>query len=167
VKAIVCTQYGPPDVLRLEEVEKPRPRADEVLTRVHAAGVSISDCIIRSGRVKPAMWLPFRMFVGLRRPRHAILGIELSGEIEEVGARITRFKPGTKIFAYTGRRFGAYGEYACLRDGGQHMPGDCLIAPKPPNVTHTEAATVPSRATLALYFLKKANIASGQKVLIC
>jgi NADPH:quinone reductase-like Zn-dependent oxidoreductase len=166
VKAIICKQYGPPEVLRLEDVETPRPRLDEVLVRVYAAAASISDCVIRSGRVKPAMWLPFRIFVGLPRPRHAVLGLELSGEIEEVGARVTRFRPHDKIFAFTGRRFGAYGEYVCLRDGGQYMPTDCVMASKQANTSHTEAATLPTRATLALYFLKRANIESGQKVLI-
>ena len=166
MKAIICTQYGPPQVLRLEDVPNPRPKPDEVLVRVRAAGVSVSDCIIRSGRVKPAMWLPFRMFVGFRRPRHSILGIELSGRVDEVGANVTRFRPNDDILAYTGRRFGAYGEFACLREGGQHMPGDCLIARKPTNITHAEAATVPSRATLALYFLKRANIERDQRVLV-
>ena len=166
VKAIVCTRYGPPQVLRLDEVKKPRPKPDEVLVRVHAAGVSVSDCIVRSARVKPAMWLPFRMFVGFRRPRHSILGIELSGRVEEVGAHVTRFRISDDILAYTGRRFGAYGEFACLRDGGQHMPGHCLIARKPTNITHDEAATVASRATLALYFLKRANIENDQHVLV-
>jgi alcohol dehydrogenase len=77
VKAIVCTRYGPPEILRLKDVEMPNPGPNEVLVRVHAAAVSISDCVIRSGRVKPALWLPFRVFVGFRRPRHSVLGIEL------------------------------------------------------------------------------------------
>lgn len=166
MKAIVCTRYGPPEVLRLEDVEMPNPGPNEVLVRVYAAAVSVSDCVIRSGRVKPAMWLPFKVFVGFRRPRHAVLGIELSGEIESIGTKITRFRPGDKIFAFTGRRFGAYGEYACLREGGHYMPTDCVIASKPPNISHAQAATVPTRATLALHFLRKANIQSGYKVLI-
>jgi NADPH:quinone reductase-like Zn-dependent oxidoreductase len=112
------------------------------------------------------MWLPFRIFVGLQRPRRAILGLELSGEIEEVGANVTRFTRGDEIFAFTGSHFGAYGEYVCLREGGHYMPTDCVMASKPANVTHTEAATLPTRATLALCFLKRANIESGQKVLI-
>ena len=166
MKAIVCTRFGPPEVLRLEDVEIPNPGPNEVLVRVYAAAVSVSDCVIRSGRVKPAMWLPFRLFVGFRRPRHAVLGIELSGEIESIGTKITRFRPGDRIFAFTGRRFGAYGEYVCLREGGQHMPTDCVIASKPANISHAQAATVPTRATLAFHFLRKANIQSGHKVLI-
>jgi NADPH:quinone reductase-like Zn-dependent oxidoreductase len=166
VKAIVCRRYGSPDVLRLEDVEMPNPGPNEVLVRVYAAAVSVSDCVIRSGRVKPAMWLPFRVFVGFLRPRHAVLGIELSGEIEGIGAKVTRFRPGDRILAFTGRRFGAYGEYLCLREGGQYMPTDCVIASKPANISHAEAATVPTRGTLALYFLKKSSIQSGHKVLI-
>jgi NADPH:quinone reductase-like Zn-dependent oxidoreductase len=112
------------------------------------------------------MWLPFRMFVGFRRPRHPVLGLEVSGEIVAVGAAVTRFKPGDEIFAFTGRRFGGYAEYVCLREGGQYIPADCVIAPKPRNVTYAEAATIPTRATLAWYFLEKANIQSGRKALI-
>jgi NADPH:quinone reductase-like Zn-dependent oxidoreductase len=166
VKAIVCTRYGLPEVLRLKDVEMPNPGPDEVLVRVHAAAVSVSDCVIRSGRVKLAMWLPFRIFVGFRRPRHAVLGIELSGEIESIGAKVTRFRPGDNILAFTGRSFGAYGEYVCLREGGQYMPTDCVITSKPANITHAQAATAPTRGTLALHFLKKVNIQSGQRVLI-
>lgn len=155
MKAIVCTRYGPPEVLRLKDVEMPNPGPREVMVRVHAAAVSVSDCVIRSGRVKAAMWLPFRAFVGFRRPRHAVLGIELSGEIETVGAKVTRFRPADGILAFTGRGFGAYGEYVCLREGGQSMPTDCVIASKPANISHAQAATVPTRGTLALHFLKK------------
>ena len=122
--------------------------------------------LFRSGRVKLAMWLPFRIFVGFRRPRHAVLGIELSGEIESIGAKVTRFRPGDNILAFTGRSFGAYGEYVCLREGGQYMPTDCVITSKPANITHAQAATAPTRGTLALHFLKKVNIQSGQRVLI-
>jgi NADPH:quinone reductase-like Zn-dependent oxidoreductase len=166
VKAIVCTRYGPPEVLRLQDAPIPHPKRDEVLFRVRAAAVSDSDCATRGGRVKPLMWLPFRIFVGFRRPRHAVLGLELSGEIEAVGSEITRFKPGQSILAFTGNRFGAYAEYVCLRDGGKYIPFNCVIASKPPGISHAEAATVPTRATLALYFLKKAKIENSQKVLI-
>lgn len=166
MKAIVCPRYGPPDVLRLDDVEVPIPGADEVLIRVRAAAVSISDCIIRSGRVKPAMWLPFRLFVGLRRPRRAVLGLDLSGEVEAVGSNVTRFKPGDEVFAYTGRRFGAYAEYVCLRDVSGPIPASCTIERKPENVTYQEAATAPSRGMLALYFLGEAAIRAGQQVLI-
>jgi NADPH:quinone reductase-like Zn-dependent oxidoreductase len=166
MKAIVCGSYGRPEVLRLKEVDRPQPAPDEVLVRVCAAGVSVSDCVVRSGKVKPLMWIPFRIFVGWRGPRHPILGMDLSGEIQAVGASVTQWQPGDAIFAFTGRRFGAYAEYACLRDGGRYVPSDCVIARKPTNISHAEAATAPSRGMLALHFLEDAGIRRGQRVLI-
>lgn len=166
MRAVLCPAYGNPEVFRPADVDQPQPRPDEVLVRVRAAGISISDCVIRSGRVKPPMWIPFRVFVGLRRPRNPILGLELSGEIEAAGARVTDWQPGDAIFAFTGRKFGAYAEYACLRQGGRYVPSDCVIARKPSNLSHPQAATVPSRSLLALHFLEQADIRRGQNVLI-
>jgi NADPH:quinone reductase-like Zn-dependent oxidoreductase len=166
MKAIVCTKYGPPEVLELREIEKPTPRDNEVLIKVHAAAVTVSDCIVRSGKVNILQWIPMRIFVGFRRPRKPVLGLELAGEIETVGKDVKRFKKGDQIFAFTGKRFGAFAEYTCLPEDGLCMPADCIIALKPSNVTYEEAAAVPSRGTLALYFLRKGNIRNGQKVLI-
>jgi NADPH:quinone reductase-like Zn-dependent oxidoreductase len=166
MKAIVCTKYGSPDVLQLQEVEKPTPKDNEVLIKIHAAAVTVSDCIVRSGKVNILLWIPMRIFVGFRRPRRSILGLELAGEIEEIGKDIKRFKKGDQVFAFTGRNFGTYAEYACMREDGLFMPGDGLVAIKPINASYEEAAAVPSRGTLALYYLKKGNIQSGQKVLI-
>jgi NADPH:quinone reductase-like Zn-dependent oxidoreductase len=166
MKAIVCTKYGSPDVLQLQEVEKPAPKDNEVLIKIHAAAVTVSDCIVRSGKVNILLWIPMRIFVGFRRPRRSILGFELAGEIEEIGKDIKRFKKGGQVFAFTGRKFGTYAEYACMREDGLFMPGDGLVAIKPTNASYEEAASVPSRGTLALYYLKKGNIQSGQKVLI-
>ena len=166
MKAIVCTKYGPPEVLQIKEVEKPAPKDNEVLIKIHAAAVTISDCIVRSGKVKILLWIPMRIFVGFRRPRRSILGLELAGEIEETGKDIKRFKKGDQVFAFTGRKFGTYAEYTCMREDGLFMPGDGLVAIKPTNASYEEAASVPSRGTLALYYLKKGNIQSGQKVLI-
>jgi len=166
MKAIVCTKYGPPEVLQLKEVEKPTPKDNEVLIKIHAAAVTVSDCIVRSGKVNILLWIPMRIFIGFRRPRKPVLGLELAGEIEEIGKDVKRFKKGDQIFALTGKRFGAYAEYACLPEDGVCMPQDSIMALKPSNVTYEEAAAVPSRGTLALYFLKKGNILNGQKVLI-
>ncbi|MCX9082584.1 MAG: NADPH:quinone reductase [Bacteroidetes bacterium RBG_19FT_COMBO_42_7] len=166
MKAIVCTKYGPPKVLQLKEVEKPTPKDNEVLVKIHAAAVTVSDCLVRSGKVNLLLWLPMRIFVGFRRPRKPILGLELAGEIEAIGKDVKRFKKGDQVYAFTGKRFGAYAEYTCLPEDGSCMPADCIIELKPSKVTYEEAAAVPSRGTLALYFLRKGNIRKGQKVLI-
>jgi NADPH:quinone reductase-like Zn-dependent oxidoreductase len=166
MKAIICTKYGSPDVLQLREVEKPAPRDDEVLIRIHAAAVTVSDCIVRSGKVNILLWIPMRIFVGLRRPRRSILGLELAGEIEEIGKDIKRFKKGDQVFAFTGRKFGTYAEYTCVREDGLFMPDDGLVVIKPTNISYEEAASIPTRGTLALYFIRKGNVQKGQKVLV-
>jgi NADPH:quinone reductase-like Zn-dependent oxidoreductase len=166
MKAIVCTKYGPPEVLQLKEVEKPIPKDNEVLIKIYAASATVSDCIIRSGKVNILLWLPMRIFVGFRRPRKPILGLELAGEVEGTGKDVKRFKKGDQIYAFTGKCFGAYAEYACLPEDGLRMPADAIMALKPSNTTFEEAAAAPARGTLALYFLKNGNIQNGQKVLI-
>ena len=166
MKAIVCTKYGPPEVLQLKEFEKPIPKDNEVLIKIHAASVTISDCIVRSGKVNILLWLPLRIFVGFRKPRRSILGLELAGEVERIGKEVKRFKIGENVFAFTGKRFGAYAEYTCLPEDGVYMPTDCIMALKPSNLSYEEAAASPTRGTLALHFLKNGNIQNGQKVLI-
>jgi len=166
MKAIVCTKYGPPEVLQLKEVEKPTPKSNEVLIKVYATSVTVSDCLVRSGKVNILLWIPMRLFVGFRRPRNPVLGLELAGEIEATGKDVKRFRKGDQVFAFTGKRFGAYAEYACLPEDGLRMPQDSIMALKPSSATYEEAAAAPSRGTLALYFLKKGNIQKGQKALI-
>jgi NADPH:quinone reductase-like Zn-dependent oxidoreductase len=166
MKAIICTKYGPPEVLQLQEVEKPIPKDNEVLIKIHAASVTVSDCIVRSGKVNILLWFPMRIFVGFKRPRKSILGLELAGEVEGIGKNVKRFKEGDQVYAFTGKLFGAYAEYTCLPEDGLCMPADCIMELKPSNVTYEEAASAPSRGTLALYFLKNGNIQSGQKILI-
>jgi NADPH:quinone reductase-like Zn-dependent oxidoreductase len=166
MKAIVCTKYGPPEVLQLKEVEKPIPKDNEVLIKIHAASATVSDFIVRSGKVNILLWLPMRIFVGFKRPRKSILGLELAGEVEGIGKDVKRFKKGDQVYAFTGKLFGAYAEYTCLPEDGLCMPADCIMELKPSNVTYEEAASAPSRGTLALYFLKNGNIQCGQKILI-
>jgi NADPH:quinone reductase-like Zn-dependent oxidoreductase len=166
MKAIICTKYGPPEVLQFRDVEKPVPKDNEVLIRIHAAAVTVSDCFVRNGNASLLLWIPMRIFVGFRRPRNPVLGLELAGEIEATGKGVKRFKEGDQVFAFTGKRFGAYAEYICLPEDGLCMPKDSIVALQPSNLTYEEASVVPTRGTLAWYFLKKGNIAKGQKVLI-
>jgi NADPH:quinone reductase-like Zn-dependent oxidoreductase len=166
MKAIICTKYGAPEVLKLEEVEKPIPKDNEVLIKVCAAAPTISDCYVRSGKVSFWLWIPMRIYVGFLRPRHSVLGFDLAGEIEDIGKKVKKFKKGDQIFAFSGKSFGAYAEYNCLPEDGLCFPKDCIMSLKPSNITYEEAAAVPSRGILALHFLKKWNIQKGQKILI-
>lgn len=159
MKAIVCTAYGSPEVLKLVEVAKPTPQPNEILVKVHATTVAAGDLRVRGFNSPPLLWLPMRLVLGLRKPRKPILGIELAGEVEAVGSQVSRFKPGDRIFALTGMNFGGHAEYVCLPEKG-------LVTHAPANVTAEEAAAVPVGATSALYFLRKAKVAPGQKVLI-
>ena len=161
MKAVLWTAYGSPDVLQLEEVEKPAPKDHEVLIRVCATTVTSGDCEMRS--LTSARWytLLLRAYVGLKTPKRiTTLGMELAGEVEAVGKNVKRFKVGDKIFAATGVvDLGTCSEYKCL-------PEDGLIAIKPGNMTYEEATTVPVGGLEALSFLRQANVQSGQKVLI-
>src|SRR5437867_2993315 len=159
MKAIICTRYGSPDVLQLKEVNKPSPKDNEVLIRVHAATVTTGDCELRKFKMPIWLWPFARIGFGFRGPRRKILGQEVAGEIESVGTAVKLFRPGDQVFAFTGLRLGVYAEYNCIAETG-------LIATKPVNMTFEEAAAVPVGGLHALHLLRKANIQSGQKVLI-
>ncbi|GAA3401474.1 NAD(P)-dependent alcohol dehydrogenase [Paenibacillus hodogayensis] len=159
MRAIICTKYGSPDVLKLQEVEKPAPKDRELLVKVYATTVTSGDCRVRTFKSPPLLWLPMRLALGLRKPRNPILGVELAGKVEAVGKRVTRFKKGDRVYALSGMRFGAHAEYVCL-------PEDGAVALMPAHATYEEAAAVPFGATTALHFFRKAHIRSGQSVLI-
>src|SRR5574341_1341607 len=160
MKAFVYTQYGAPDVLKLAEIEKPAPKDNEVLVRVSVTTVTVADSRVRSFTVPPSYWLPARIALGIRKPKHAILGMELAGEIESVGKDVKRFQPGDRVFASTIEHgWGAYAEYKCL-------PEDGVLAKSSSKLTCEEAATLPIGGRTAVYFLREAKIRPGQKVLM-
>ena len=158
MKAIVCTKYGPPDVLQLKEVEKPTPKGNEVRILVHAATVTTGDVMLR--KLHPLLFLPLQLF-GIRRKK--IPGHEFAGVIESVGKAVKRYKEGDQVFGTTtGLRVGANAEYVCLPEEW----GSGVLAIKPANMTYEEAAAVPVGSMTAVYILRKGNIQSGQKVLV-
>jgi len=160
MKAIVCTRYGPPEVLQLQEVEKPTPKDGEVLVKIYATTVTVADSRVRGFRVPPSFWLPARLALGLSKPKLAILGTDFAGEIVQTGKEVRSFKTGDHVFGNSGHtRFGANAEYLSL-------PENSAIVLKPKNLTYEEAAAIPFGGMTALYFLKKAKIQIGQKVLI-
>jgi len=157
MKAIVYKKYGSPDVFELMDLEKPTPKANEVLIRVYATTVTTADCMMRRGDTFLS-----RILLGLIKPKskYQILGTEFSGKIEAVGSNVKKFNPGDEVYAFRGFGTGCYAQYKCMNENGS-------LAIKPANMEFPEAASVVDGATTALFFLKeKANIQKGQKVLI-
>lgn len=160
MKAIVYTDYGPPEVLEVKEVEKPTPLDDELLIKVYAAEATKSDCELRSFNFAVKwFWLPLRLAIGWKKPKRQILGGYFSGVVEGKGKDVTKFQIGDPIFGGAQLRMGAYGEYVCL-------PANYTIVPKPSNISFEDAAAVPLGGLNALHFMRKANIQRGEKVLV-
>jgi len=167
MKAIVYKEYGSPDILHVEEVAKPAPKDNEVLIKNYATSVNFGDLMARNFKVifprqfnmLFLFWLMTKISFGLNRPKNPILGSEFAGEVEAVGGAVARFKPGDQVFGYLGPGMGAYAEYFCMPENG-------VVAMKPAKMTYEQAAVVPYGAIMALNLLRRANLQTGQKVLI-
>ena len=159
MKAVVCTRYGPPEVLRLEELATPVPRKNEVRIRIQATAVTSSDCYVRGLNLSPAYRLLARLALGWNAPRQPVLGMVLSGEVDSVGPDARSFAVGDRVFGFNRHRFGTYAQYVC-------WPEDGLLAVRPANLTDDEAAAIPYGGLLALHFLRKGDVRAGQRVLI-
>ncbi|NJN93099.1 MAG: NAD(P)-dependent alcohol dehydrogenase [Anaerolineales bacterium] len=163
MKAIICPKYGPPEVLKIVEYEKPVPKDDEVLIKIYATSVTNSDIFIRSSNVPLMVFIPLRLMIGITRPRNKILGEVFSGEIVQTGSKIKRFRVGDQVYGLTGFSFGAYADYKCMKETDSKQ--GCL-ALKPKNISFEEATSAAYGGLLALQFLEKGNIQANQKVLI-
>ncbi len=167
MKAIVYTEYGPPEVLHLQEVPTPEPKPNEVRVRIHAASVNFGDLLARKIRQvtpaqfhMPALFLMLaKLYFGIFRPRRPILGSEFAGDIDMVGSAVTRFKPGMPVFGFLGPRMGAYAEYVCLPENG-------ILTEKPANLSYEQAAVVPYGAMMAWKMIGRLDLRPGQKVLV-
>ena len=165
MKAILWTKYGPPNVLKLGEVEKPKPKDDEVLIRIYATTAFMGDCEMRGLKFPLYLSFPIRIYAGFLRPKRIrILGQEFAGEIESVGKDVKQYKIGDQVFGSTGFRMGAYAEYICIPEERKEMSGPLAI--KPTTMSFEEAAAVNIGGLEALHFLRKGKIEHGEKVLI-
>jgi len=163
MKAIICTKYGPPEVLQLREVEKPTPKDDEVLVKIYATAVTASDIFIRSSQIPIRFRIPMRLMLGLTKPRKSIIGLVLAGEIESIGRDVKRFRIGDQVYGLTGFGLGAYAEYKCMKE--TDSTHGCL-AIKPINTSYEEATMAAYGGLLAFQYVEKGNIQRGQRVLI-
>jgi len=159
VRAVVCTRYGPPEVLRVEEIATPAPRKNEVRIRILATPVASSDTYVRGLRLSPAYRIMARLVLGWNAPRQPVLGMVLSGVVDAVGPDVRSFKAGDRVFGFNRHLFGTYAQYVC-------WPEDGLLATRPANLTDEEAAAIPYGGLLALSYLRKAGVRAGQSVLV-
>jgi NADPH:quinone reductase-like Zn-dependent oxidoreductase len=165
MKAIVWTKYGPPDALQLKEVQRPTPRENEVLIKIHAATASKADTEFRRLDLPLFFAIFLRLYLGLLKPtRIKILGTEFAGEIVSVGKNVTQYRPGDQVYGYTGLGMGTYAEYLCLAEKPSALAS--VMAIRPANVTYEQAAALPFGGLEALHTLRQADIQPGQRVLI-
>ena len=159
MRAVICTRYGPPEVLRLEELETPTPQKNELRIRIFATAVTSSDCYLRGLSLTFAYRIMARVALGWTAPRRRVLGMVLSGEVDAVGPDVGSFKEGDQVFGFNRHSFGTYAEYVC-------WPEDGLLATRPANLTNEEAASIPYGGLLALHVLRRANVQAEQRVLV-
>ena len=160
MKAIIWTKYGPPEVLQLQDVEKPAPKDNQLLIKIFATSVSSGDVRMRSFKtIPPLPWLPFRLTVGLFKPRKKIMGFALAGEVESIGKDVHLFKQGDQVFGSAGFGGGTYAQYI-------RLPEKAVLAAKPADMSYEEAAAISFGGLTALHFLRKGKIQTGQRVLI-
>ena len=161
MRAVVYDKYGPPDVLRIEDVERPVPKQDEVLVKIRAVAVTRADCATREANRRSGLVVSLisRLISGVRRPKQRILGTELAGEVEAAGASVDHLAVGDQVFGTSGFRFGAYAEFICMRQSAR-------IAHKPAGMTFEEAASVCDGGLNALWCLRLAGLRKGQRILI-
>ena len=171
MKAVICTKYGKPNVLQYGKVDKPIPKNDQVLVKIHVTAVTASDCVIRGLNIpgghqfpiKQLMKFGMRLFMGFTKPRNPILGLVFSGMIEATGKNIETFKEGDEVFGFTGMSRGTYAEYKCV-SAKEIESGEVVLKPK--NASHQEAGAIVYGGTLAIHFMRNADIKKGQKILI-
>jgi NADPH:quinone reductase-like Zn-dependent oxidoreductase len=159
MRAVICTRYGPPEVLRLAEVARPTPRRNQVCIRIFATAVTVSDCVIRGLRAPRRYRLLLRLLAGWNAPRRRILGMVLAGDVESVGRNVRSFKEGDQVFGMSRWTVGTYAEAVC-------WSADTLLAPRPTNLNCEEAAALPYGGLLAMHCIRKAKIQPGQRVLV-
>lgn len=159
MRAVICTAYGPPDVLKLREVKQPVPKASELLIKVHASAVHSGDRRLRALDVPAAGKLPMRVVIGFKAPRQPILGVVLAGEVVATGNRVQDFKVGDRVYALTGMRFGGYAEYTCIKETS-------CVGQMPRNASFAEAASLPFGGTTVLHFFRKLNLKQAKTILI-
>ena len=161
MKAAICTRYGPPEVLVVREVDRPKPRDDQILVRIHASTVNSSDWFVRSGIPNEPFFqqMMMKLMIGVRRPRRPILGLIVSGEVVEIGGAVTRFHVGDRIWAFTKFHLGGYAEYVCLSD-------ESTVGLAPTGLSFDEVAAITFGGLLALHYLRKGGVKPGMKVLL-